>query len=338
MGALNSAPQYRSETERQQLQAKYIVFVATLYILTFWVAYPGFELVLVKLNALTIAAILRVISTLLHAIYLFLGLPFAICVLLDKEGYFYVKPSPGRLFNRTWRHCLENECLWILPWLPLTPIAFIVALVVSCCIKKNDKQKKEPSAALTKTSQETKLSDHHLDVCIICLEHVKSSMLAKFCSRCSTICCQPCLSKYIKLIVAQEHVAPNQLVCMGCQLPLDINFVASQLDAKQKVKYRNALIAIDSKHPCPSCIATLPTNSSSWLQRRIQCKQCKKSWCRECHKPYHILATCIDKSFLKWCKSNDVDECPSCKRWIQRTSKCTRATCPKCFTNFKWSK
>ncbi|KDO32199.1 hypothetical protein SPRG_03416, partial [Saprolegnia parasitica CBS 223.65] len=126
MGQLVSkAPQYRSESDRLELQGRYVVHTALAYYGTFYGICPAFEAI--AGDAVPLRMLCRVFNLAFHAAYVGLLVPYLVGILVDTEGYFYRLPSS--LVSWTFRTCITGPVLWALPWVVLWPFMLLVAIV-----------------------------------------------------------------------------------------------------------------------------------------------------------------------------------------------------------------
>ncbi|EQC28322.1 hypothetical protein SDRG_13870 [Saprolegnia diclina VS20] len=158
MGQLVSkAPQYRSESDRLELQGRYVVHTALAYYGTFYWICPAFEMI--AGDAVPLGMLCRVFNLAFHAAYVGLLLPYLIGILLDAEGYFYHLPSS--LASWTFRTCITGPVLWALPWAVLWPFMLLIAIVTKHFeeAKTNARSVAETVDALEATTETTEKAE-----------------------------------------------------------------------------------------------------------------------------------------------------------------------------------
>ncbi|OQR81279.1 hypothetical protein ACHHYP_16521 [Achlya hypogyna] len=277
MGNVINRPVHRKASERRELQVWFVVHAAAAYVTTFRLVYPGLEALAASCGMLSLAMLVRVAASVLHAFFVFVCIPYFLHVLMDSEGYFYCYPS---VLGQGSRQCCMGPVLWSLPWIGIWPLALAGAWIW---------------------------------------------IVRLFCT--------PCMERFLKTKIDAKHVAPHDMACPGCLAPFEASFLMAALPASLQDAYATAVKS--STLGCPTCDMALP--KESWWARRVMCRGCKAVWCRDCRRPFHVFPTCLDKTFVAWCRAHGARPCPNCQRMLLKDmSSCAKATCVKCLHRFKW--
>ncbi|KDO32195.1 hypothetical protein SPRG_03412 [Saprolegnia parasitica CBS 223.65] len=168
--------------------------------------------------------------------------------------------------------------------------------------------------------------------CKVCLEFYTAEKLAAYCDTCTTPCCIACFNNYL-----EHRLTSNEtLCCPGCKNHLSPTLLTSSavsFDTREACAAH--CLTQDEQRTCPRCHK--PARKGSLRKRRVICDACKATSCADCGKDYHLLPTCRDKAFERYCRETGVKRCPGCSRLVQKADDaCDHVTCVKCLYAFEW--
>ncbi|KDO32209.1 hypothetical protein SPRG_03426 [Saprolegnia parasitica CBS 223.65] len=174
--------------------------------------------------------------------------------------------------------------------------------------------------------------------CSICWDALADRV--DHCGLCTTLCCTPCLRVYLQRKAESPKTTFESLACVGCARPLTKTVLRELLPPRLYATLCKRLAPRDAA-TCPrrGCDGTLylEVGRSRWFfQRRAFCSRCLRPACLKCGKAYHCLPTCADRRFEAYCRAHNVQTCPQCYRYIQRSGGCHYMACIKCSHAFCW--
>lgn len=179
--------------------------------------------------------------------------------------------------------------------------------------------------------------------CGICMEAKESWEMFKN-DTCDHSFCYECTSHHI---VAKIQDNLKIIGCPGadCKATLDFNICRMMIPKDVLAKWDEflcqSLIPNSQKLFCPfrDCSAMLIHDSGEVIEK-IKCPACRRSFCAQCHVPWHSEFKCKefqklnakkggkdDGLFKLLAKKKSWQKCPSCKMHVEKIDGCIHITC-----------
>lgn len=185
-------------------------------------------------------------------------------------------------------------------------------------------------------------------VCLLTVDETRVKTLAL----CGHTCCSECWEAYFGMQIQGGTV--NNLSCMqdkcACRVPEE--FVLECLNDEQMKSKFQELILMDYvvTHPelrfCPGVDCRVVIQADTPSARRVNCAECKSTFCFCCGGNYHAPVACADVK--KWTQKLEDDsetanymvantkDCPKCNVCIEKSGGCNHMQCYKCRYDFCW--
>ncbi|KAH9098863.1 hypothetical protein LEN26_016583 [Aphanomyces euteiches] len=170
--------------------------------------------------------------------------------------------------------------------------------------------------------------------CYICMEEFER---VASCSACTWTVCGPCFKNYLAQSVQDRNPT---IGCPSCRQPIQDSTLKRHLPAEIYAIF----LRQNLDFACPVCQGLC--DKRGWSKRQAYCAKCKLKWCMVCHHRHHLLGKCAkiaeeaaveeDEAFRRWRTAHDVQNCPKCKRCIEKDGGCRRMKCTKCQHEFCW--
>ena len=175
---------------------------------------------------------------------------------------------------------------------------------------------------------------------------------AKVLSSCGHTFCKECWNCHFKTHIDVGSV--GRIGCMqeGCECLVGEDFVMETLvTADSKARYEELLLmdyVVSHPELCfcpgPDCKVVVQTDEPS--ARRVNCDQCKSSFCFGCSNSYHAPVDCSTiKDWKQKCEDDSetanymtahTKDCPKCNVCIEKNGGCNHMQCYKCKHDFCW--
>lgn len=185
-------------------------------------------------------------------------------------------------------------------------------------------------------------------VCQICYDTVSQPVELS----CEHMYCSACLRHYV-VSTLDNHAFP--LKCMGngatCNKPLSLPLIKKFLPPQRfNELLEAAFVSHIEKNPemfkycnTPACSQVYRATTTP---QELQCPSCFAEICSACCDDTHTGMTCAERRALKdtgeqerlledWASDNDVQRCPSCRVWVEKTEGCNHMSC-RCGVHFCW--
>ncbi|EQC28324.1 hypothetical protein SDRG_13872 [Saprolegnia diclina VS20] len=249
----------------------YVLYCALAYVVTF-------DVLLVRLRTLlAFGAALDAVAVAAKIGYVFVGMPMLYRHITQAEEGTDHAPA------------LDACLLLLAPW--ALPLTFLYAATMP--LQSLYGLCKPPPPVLEKPSIEYQA----MTECKVCLEFYTAEKLAAYCDTCTTPCCIACFNNYL-----EHRLTSNEtLCCPGCKNHLSPNLLASNaisFDTREACAAH--CLTQDEQRICPRCHQL--ARKGSLRKRRVICDACKTTSCADCGKDYHLLPTCRDKAFERYCR------------------------------------
>ncbi|XP_074645621.1 putative E3 ubiquitin-protein ligase ariadne-2 isoform X2 [Tubulanus polymorphus] len=169
---------------------------------------------------------------------------------------------------------------------------------------------------------------------------------------CSHIFCKECWEMHFQIQVSQG--ISTGIECMGedCNILVPEDFVLTLLNKPaHREKYQHfAFRDHVETHPelrfCPGPNCCVVVRAKRDQAKRIDCSNCKTSFCFKCGIDYHAPTACdVIKKWLTKCADDSetanyisahTKDCPKCHVCIEKNGGCNHMQCCKCKHDFCW--
>ncbi|XP_022081037.1 E3 ubiquitin-protein ligase ARIH2-like isoform X2 [Acanthaster planci] len=187
-------------------------------------------------------------------------------------------------------------------------------------------------------------------VCPVCIENQSKEQLRSL--LCGHFFCKDCWSQHVVVLVNEG--SSTGICCMAekCLMRAPEDFVIPLLQSEHhKLRYNDFYFKESIKNHsslrfCPGADCTIVVYAAEVKSKRVECTQCKTSWCFNCCNNYHAPADCdIIKKWLTKCADDSetanyisahTKDCPVCNICIEKNGGCNHMQCSKCLHNFCW--
>lgn len=217
---------------------------------------------------------------------------------------------------------------------------------------------------------ETKTEVHNNLDCQTCyytfsqdFPHFKCKNDNYFGGNCGATLCQLCFTQWAKNRASGDNSGYTQLKCWRCKADIDLETIKHIFQPQDFIEYDNALtrfylekeknIIYCPGKDCPNAFIKPKIKKTKRQCRKSKCDNCETNFCCLCGELYtteHTKMKCGAykkwqtenddnvKSMNKWkkAKTNEVKNCPKCKRTVERSSGCDDMKCTNCDTRFCW--
>ena len=179
-------------------------------------------------------------------------------------------------------------------------------------------------------------------MCNICYEDFTPDLLMKL--PCGHFFCRNCIRAYLTAEITEGRVLKIKCCDSECSYEFDDmtihEIIETDLFNKYKKFKRTKEIESDpTARWCPNSLCGSVVYSNNILGQYLKCNLCQTEICYLCNQEWHPKKTCeqaSDVNYQFWARGKNIQQCPKCRRRIEKESGCNHMICISCSYEWCW--
>lgn len=198
----------------------------------------------------------------------------------------------------------------------------------------------EFSISAKKSERSSQSVEANNEMCGVCL--LETQEVYKL--ECGHSFCKECVVDYLTVSISEGKVMSVKCPQAGCFEVFTADRLETLLPDELLAKYRkfksNQEVEQDPSArwcPNPNCGTILRARTDT--EDRLDCTECGMAVCFVCGEKWHPDKTCeeaIDQSYKTWAQGKPVQQCPQCRRRVEKEDGCNHVACHVCHYEWCW--
>lgn len=179
-------------------------------------------------------------------------------------------------------------------------------------------------------------------VCNICYTTLTPHLVMKL--PCGHLFCRNCIKAYLTIEITEGRVL--RIKCCDSECKHELNDMTIQdviemdlFNKYKKFKRTKEIEADPSAKWCPNSLCGAVVYSDNILGQYLKCNLCETEICYLCNEEWHPKKSCeqaSDINYQAWARGKNIQQCPKCRRRIEKESGCNHMICISCGYEWCW--